>query len=260
MNGPLAQLVAHLHDAQGVRGSSPLRPTTLTRDFHLVSTIRYARTNAGTANSAALRRVWWSVSALTGAALLFAGCSSGINRGSATSNSGDATRQLALERLARRMPVPLRDKMRRCGPVITANYEPASDGQPTFLNVGEDYPNPGRFAVVIWGENRSAFSPPPEVACGAQSICDGPGADLPGNPRDHFHIAQPDLRRQSGLKSHEGTENWGSDPVRHFRASPSSSRTSKEEVVFRLARPQRARLSSRSGRQSCGVGPSKKDL
>src|SRR5208282_5142803 len=26
-HGPLAQLVAHLHDAQGVRGSSPLRPT-----------------------------------------------------------------------------------------------------------------------------------------------------------------------------------------------------------------------------------------
>ena len=27
-HGPLAQLVAHLHDAQGVRGSSPLRPTS----------------------------------------------------------------------------------------------------------------------------------------------------------------------------------------------------------------------------------------
>ena len=26
-SGPLAQLVAHLHDTQGVRGSSPLRPT-----------------------------------------------------------------------------------------------------------------------------------------------------------------------------------------------------------------------------------------
>ena len=25
--GPLAQLVAHLHDAQGVTGSSPVRPT-----------------------------------------------------------------------------------------------------------------------------------------------------------------------------------------------------------------------------------------
>ena len=27
MEGPLAQLVAHLHDAQGVTGSSPVRPT-----------------------------------------------------------------------------------------------------------------------------------------------------------------------------------------------------------------------------------------
>jgi len=26
-SGPLAQLVAHLHDAQGVTGSSPVRPT-----------------------------------------------------------------------------------------------------------------------------------------------------------------------------------------------------------------------------------------
>ncbi len=26
--GPLAQLVAHLHDAQGVTGSSPVRPTS----------------------------------------------------------------------------------------------------------------------------------------------------------------------------------------------------------------------------------------
>src|SRR5665811_1686804 len=27
LHGPLAQLVAHLHDAQGVTGSSPVRPT-----------------------------------------------------------------------------------------------------------------------------------------------------------------------------------------------------------------------------------------
>ena len=32
-HGPLAQLVAHLHDAQGVRGSSPLRPTNLLFGF-----------------------------------------------------------------------------------------------------------------------------------------------------------------------------------------------------------------------------------
>jgi len=29
-DGPLAQLVAHLHDAQGVTGSSPVRPTLTT--------------------------------------------------------------------------------------------------------------------------------------------------------------------------------------------------------------------------------------
>jgi hypothetical protein len=29
--GPLAQLVAHLHDAQGVTGSSPVRPTKKSR-------------------------------------------------------------------------------------------------------------------------------------------------------------------------------------------------------------------------------------
>jgi hypothetical protein len=34
--GPLAQLVAHLHDAQGVTGSSPVRPTTKDQFRHLV--------------------------------------------------------------------------------------------------------------------------------------------------------------------------------------------------------------------------------
>jgi hypothetical protein len=30
-NGPMAQLVAHLHGMQGVRGSNPLRSTRITR-------------------------------------------------------------------------------------------------------------------------------------------------------------------------------------------------------------------------------------
>ena len=48
VEGPLAQLVAHLHDAQGVRGSSPLRPTIevftcldLTHLLRLVLSRRY---------------------------------------------------------------------------------------------------------------------------------------------------------------------------------------------------------------------------
>jgi predicted RNase H-like HicB family nuclease len=38
MEGPLAQLVAHLHDAQGVRGSSPLRPTDRLTSMFVVPT------------------------------------------------------------------------------------------------------------------------------------------------------------------------------------------------------------------------------
>ena len=36
-HGPLAQLVAHLHDAQGVGGSSPSRPTGKGADQALAS-------------------------------------------------------------------------------------------------------------------------------------------------------------------------------------------------------------------------------
>jgi hypothetical protein len=47
--------------------------------------------------------------------------------------------------------------------VIGATYASGSNGKPTFLNVGRNYPDPARFTVVIWGENRSKFSPAPEI-------------------------------------------------------------------------------------------------
>src|SRR5687768_4440310 len=43
------------------------------------------------------------------------------------------------------------------GPVAGTRYASDSNGQPTFLNVGVDYPNPDRFVVLIWGENRGEF-------------------------------------------------------------------------------------------------------
>lgn len=49
------------------------------------------------------------------------------------------------------------------GPVISTYYASTSNGQPTFLNIGKDYPDPGRFTVVIWGKNRSNFPQAPEV-------------------------------------------------------------------------------------------------
>ena len=48
------------------------------------------------------------------------------------------------------------------GPVIGATYASSSKGQPTFLNVGKNYPDPARFTVLIWGSDRSKFSPAPE--------------------------------------------------------------------------------------------------
>lgn len=48
------------------------------------------------------------------------------------------------------------------GPVVSTHYASTSKGQPTFLNIGKPYPDPGRFTVVIWGQNRDNFSSPPE--------------------------------------------------------------------------------------------------
>jgi len=48
------------------------------------------------------------------------------------------------------------------GPVVSTKYASSSNGQPTFLNMGKDYPDPGRFTVVIWNENRGNFDSMPE--------------------------------------------------------------------------------------------------
>jgi hypothetical protein len=58
-----------------------------------------------------------------------------------------------------------------CGPVKSAFFAESSEGQPTFLNVGKDYPDPGRFSVIIWGEDRANFPDPPEQAYLNQTIC-----------------------------------------------------------------------------------------
>ena len=48
------------------------------------------------------------------------------------------------------------------GPVVGASYRPDISGQPTWLNIGEDYPSQNRFVVIIWGENRGNFPQAPE--------------------------------------------------------------------------------------------------
>ena len=56
------------------------------------------------------------------------------------------------------------------GPVISTAYETSSEGQPTFLNIGKAYPDPGRFTVWIWGGNRSGFAYEPETYCSGKTI------------------------------------------------------------------------------------------
>jgi len=56
-----------------------------------------------------------------------------------------------------------------CGTVASSKYAAQSRKSPTFLNLDKAYPKQ-IFTVVIWGDARPKFSPPPESLQGA-SIC-----------------------------------------------------------------------------------------
>ncbi|HEX5959846.1 MAG TPA: hypothetical protein VFY97_01195 [Rhodanobacteraceae bacterium] len=52
-----------------------------------------------------------------------------------------------------------------CGVVAGAHYAESSNGQPTFINLGRPYPGQ-IFTIVIFGDYRGRFSPPPETWTG----------------------------------------------------------------------------------------------
>lgn len=56
------------------------------------------------------------------------------------------------------------------GRVAGTRFASSSSGSPTFLNLGVNYPNPRRFTVVIWIENRGSFGRP-EVRYRRKNIC-----------------------------------------------------------------------------------------
>jgi len=57
------------------------------------------------------------------------------------------------------------------GPVKGTNYASGTKGKPTFLDVGKAYPDPARFTVLIWGDDRASFPAPPEKAYAGKTIC-----------------------------------------------------------------------------------------
>jgi hypothetical protein len=63
------------------------------------------------------------------------------------------------------------DRLKVCGPVVDSNWASGSSGKPTFLNIGEPYPDPDRFTVVIWIDYRSNFPQPPEDYYLGKNIC-----------------------------------------------------------------------------------------
>ena len=58
-----------------------------------------------------------------------------------------------------------------CGPVKGTHYAESSNGKPTFLNIGEDYPSPKRFTVLIWGDDRDNFPSEHELFYAEKNIC-----------------------------------------------------------------------------------------
>ena len=58
-----------------------------------------------------------------------------------------------------------------CGPVVTTFYASDSNGQPTFLNIGEDFPSSRRFIVLIWGDDRGRFPSRLEDFYWGKDIC-----------------------------------------------------------------------------------------
>lgn len=57
------------------------------------------------------------------------------------------------------------------GPVASATWATESRGQPTFINLGLPYPDPGRFTVLLWIDARWRFDAPPEEMFAGKTVC-----------------------------------------------------------------------------------------
>jgi len=83
------------------------------------------------------------------------------------------------------------EKATVCGKVVSSHYASSSNGEPTFLNLDEPYPN-HVFTAVIWGENREKFGEP-EVKYKGKNIC------IKGKIKEYRGIAQIILYSESQI-------------------------------------------------------------
>ena len=68
-------------------------------------------------------------------------------------------------------PLHIGETVTVCGPVMGSYYSRSSGGQPTFINIGREYPDPERFTIIIWGEDRANFPESPETLYLGETIC-----------------------------------------------------------------------------------------
>ena len=79
------------------------------------------------------------------------------------------------------------------GPVKSVLYETSSTGDPTFINVGADYPRSDRFTVIIWGKDRSRFTPAPESMYRGETVC------VRGRVQEYRGVAQMQVSSPSQI-------------------------------------------------------------
>ena len=78
-----------------------------------------------------------------------------------------------------------------CGPVKSTYYCSTCKGEPTFLNIGEPHPNPDRFTVIIWGDNRDNFPETPETYYKDKCVC-VTGLVVPYDGIAEIEVTSPD--------------------------------------------------------------------
>jgi len=62
------------------------------------------------------------------------------------------------------------DSVTVCGKIFSGKFLDKSNNQPTFLNMGAEYPNQ-ILTIVIWGSTRKLFSYKPEEKLKNKSVC-----------------------------------------------------------------------------------------
>ncbi|OQY34304.1 MAG: hypothetical protein B6I38_02495 [Anaerolineaceae bacterium 4572_5.1] len=81
-----------------------------------------------------------------------------------------------------------------CGPVVGTHFASSSNGQPTFLNIGKDFPAEDRFVVVIWADNRDNFPDDLEHYYLGKTIC------VTGEVEEYQSVYQIEAKSSSDIE------------------------------------------------------------